>query len=138
MKNLTKISVLALGLAAVSVPAFAKPVDHHRHGGKRAHARELLAERHAKLRAHIAKRIELSDEQKAQLKAKRDELKSSLKALKDDASLTKEQKREKAQALMKSARGNFRSVLNADQQKKLETLREKMRARAPKHGKRVL
>jgi Spy/CpxP family protein refolding chaperone len=132
MKILTKISLLAVGLAAVSVPAFSATADDTApKPGKRAHLHAKFEHR-AKLRAHAAKRLELTDAQKEQLKAKRAETKSALKALKDDASLSKEQKRAKAHELLAGARSNFRSALTADQQAKLDGVREKM-AKHRKH-----
>lgn len=128
MKTLAKISLLVAGLAAASVPAFsATPTDATTPApaGKRAHLRGLLAKRQAKVRAHVAKRLDLTAEQKTQLKAKRDELKQSLKAVKDDASLTKEQKRTKVRELVQAERGQMRAVLTADQQAKLDQMREK-------------
>ena len=135
MKTLTKLCFLAAGLAAVSLPAFAAdnatsnanpaanaPATPARH----PHLRALAAR--GKLRARIAKRLDLTDAQKQQLKAKRAETKNALQAIRSDASLTKEQKHAKARELLQSARTNFRSVLTPGQQAKLDHMRARVRA----------
>jgi protein CpxP len=133
MKTLTKITLLAAGLAAVSLPTFAADnatdakAAHHGRPGLRA-----LAKHRSELRAHIAHRLDLTDAQKQQLKAKRAETKSALQALRADTSLTKEQKHAKARELIASTRGNLRSVLTPDQQAKLDQMRERL-AKHRKH-----
>jgi Spy/CpxP family protein refolding chaperone len=130
MKTLAKISLFVLGFSAVSIPAFSATAENAAPApatGKHAHLRAALQKRQARLRAQVAKRLDLTDAQKEQLKAKRAELKTALKTVKDDASLSKEQKRAKVGELLQSARSNLRSVLNADQQAKLDQIREKVR-----------
>jgi Spy/CpxP family protein refolding chaperone len=125
MKTLTKITLLAAGLAAVALPTFAADKDakaaHRGRPGLRA-----LAKHRTELRARIAHRLDLTDAQKQQLKAKRAETKSALQALRADTSLTKEQKHAKARELIASTRGNLRSVLTPDQQTKLDQMRERL------------
>jgi protein CpxP len=133
MKTLTKITLLAAGLAAVSLPAFAADntadaeAAHHGKPGLRA-----LAKHRAELRSRIGHRLDLTDAQKQQLKAKRGEIKTSLQAIRSDTNLTKEQKRAKARELIASNRASLRSVLTADQQAKLDQMRERL-AKHRKH-----
>ncbi len=130
MKNLTKLSLLAAGLAVVALPTFAAdnaPADQPaQHAHPRAHA---MLQRRAAMRAHALKRLDLTDAQKQQLKSQRESTKSALKALRADASLTKEQKREKARELVATARTNFRNALTPEQQAKLDQMRAKLRHR---------
>src|SRR4051812_3887109 len=125
MKTLAKISLLTLGLAALSGSAFAAdaaPSDTTAPAAKHQHHRRVAAKRQhrAELRKHIAKKLDLTDAQKNQLKAKRTELKTALQGIRNDTSLTKEQKHAKARELLQSARTNFRSVLTPEQQAKLD------------------
>jgi Spy/CpxP family protein refolding chaperone len=139
MKNLTKITLLTIGLAALSGSAFAAdtaapadstaPAAKHRH-----HARVAAIRQHrAELRKHVAKKLDLTDAQKEQLKAKRAELKTALQSIRNDSTLSKEQKHAKARELVASARTNFRSVLTPEQQAKLDQARDRM----AKHRKRA-
>jgi hypothetical protein len=139
MKTLLKASLLSLGLAVVSVPAFAAARDKSADGARRP-ALKALMERRAKVRGHAIKKLDLTADQKTQLQAKRSETKSALQALRADTSLTKEQKRAKAQELLKGARTTMRSTLNADQQAQLDQGRERARERLRKalRGRRAL
>jgi protein CpxP len=133
MKSLAKISLLAAGLAVASASVFAAdstpaptpapaPGDHAAHPRLRAMMRQR-----AELRAHIAKRLDLTDAQKGQLKARRAETRTALQALRADSNLTQEQKRAKAKELVASSRTDLRSVLTPDQQAKLDQMRERVR-----------
>ncbi|MEO5957942.1 MAG: hypothetical protein ABIR80_02410 [Opitutaceae bacterium] len=123
MKTLVKLSLLALGLIVSAVPALtAAPIKGDR-GANRPHLKALV-QRRAALKAHVAKRLELTDDQKSQLKAKRGETRSALKALRDDTTLTREQKKEKARELLKGTRSEMRSLLKADQTAKLDKARD--------------
>ncbi|HVS53142.1 MAG TPA: hypothetical protein VHD62_12370 [Opitutaceae bacterium] len=129
MKNLLKLSLLAAGLAVVSVPAFgadSAPAARARHPVMRA-----LLKQHA-VRQHIAKKLDLSADQVSQLKAKRAGTAAALKSIRADANLTPEQKKAKARETLQAARNDLKSVLTADQQAKLQQMRKNLRARLDK------
>ena len=132
MKTLTKITLLAAGLAA-AVPLFAatdasttapSPANH-----PRLHA---LLQKRAALRGKIAKRLDLSPDQVAQLKAKRAQTAAAVKAVRADSSLTADQKKAKVRETLQAARADLRSVLTADQQSKLDQMRKHLRKHAGK------
>lgn len=128
MKTLTKITVLAASLAAVGFsPLSAKPAKSD---ASDAHPRlRALMEKRAKVRAHVAERLGLSEEQKATLKARRTQTAEALKAIRGDATLTAEQKKAKARDTLQAARADLRGVLNADQQAKLDRVRKHLKKR---------
>jgi hypothetical protein len=128
MKILTKATLLALGLAVAAAPILAAKVDRAESGPRKASLRALV-ERRTQVRAHVAKRLELSPEQASQLKAKRAETRNALKSLRADATLSREQKREKARALLKGTRGELRALLSPDQQHKLDRAQQRHRER---------
>jgi periplasmic protein CpxP/Spy len=124
MKTLVKLSLLALGLAVAAVPALTAAPDKGKLGDRPM--LKALVQRRAALKARVAKRLELTDDQKAQLKAKRGETRTALKALRDDTSLTREQKKEKARELLQGTRSEMRSHLTPDQTAKLDKARERL------------
>jgi len=127
MKILTKASLLALGLAVVSVPMFAARGERVDPGARKSI--RALVERRAKVRAQVAKRLDLSPEQATQLKAKRADTRNALKSLRADTTLSREQKREKARALLKGTRGELRALLSPDQTHKLDRAHKRLRER---------
>ena len=130
MKTIAKISFLALGLAAVAAPAFSAATVNDTAAPAAKHPRLQAALKHrATLRAQVAKRLDLTADQKAQLKAKRAATAASLKALRADTTLTREQKKEKARELRLSARGDLKGSLKPAQKAKIQKLRERLKAR---------
>lgn len=65
-------------------------------------------------------RLGLSDDQVAKLERNRTEMSSRLKALRENQSLTADQKKEQVKELMKQRKENLKSVLTAEQLKKME------------------
>jgi len=133
MKSLTKITLLAAGLMAAAFPLVnaatadtaSAPAGKHALAGKRP-LLKALAERKA-LRQRVAQRLDLSADQKSQLKAKRAEIVASVKSIRSDTSLTKEQKRAKLRETLQAARADVRGSLTPDQQAKAGKLREFIR-----------
>ena len=111
MKTLIRLSILALGLATVSVPALSAAAAKAERGGDRPLLRAQLARR-AALKGQVARRLDLTEEQKTQLKATREQNRTALQALRNDTTLTREQKKEKAKEILQSARTEMRSKLN--------------------------
>ena len=130
MKTLLKMSLLAVGLAAAaaSLVNAAEVAPAAAPTGKHAHRHAALA--HRQLARHrIAKRLGLSAEQAATLKADRAKTRAAVQAIRADASLTPEQKKAKLRDTVKSARTEMRGVLTADQQAQVQQLRARLRGR---------
>lgn len=72
---------------------------------------------------YMARELNLTDAQKAQLKPIFEQQRAQMKALKADTSLTQEQKHEKFQQLRADGRKQFLAVLTPEQQQKLRDLR---------------
>lgn len=87
--------------------------------------------RRAMLRAHAARKLDLSADQRAQIKANGVRTREQLKALRADTSLTREQKRDRAREVLQSARNQFRGVLTPEQQAKLDQARAKRQGKRP-------
>ena len=72
----------------------------------------------------MMKDLNLTDAQKAQMKANRDKMKQQMDAIKNDASLTQEQKKVKMQDLQKTQRDEMSSILTPDQKAKMQADRK--------------
>ena len=84
---------------------------------------ETQAKAQAKLH-ELSAELNLTDDQKAQLKPiVQDEI-QKLRAVNDDASLTADQKKAKFTEIRQSYKSQIVSILNPEQQKKLELLKE--------------
>jgi Spy/CpxP family protein refolding chaperone len=73
---------------------------------------------------HISSELNLSDDQKQQLKPILQSEFQQLKAVKDDASLSPDQKQSKAQEIQQNAKSQMATILTPDQQKKLQSMKE--------------
>lgn len=91
------------------------------HQGKAAHGGKMR--RRLQMNRQIARRLELTPDQVSKLKASRAATASALKAIRADASLSTEQKKEKARATLQAARAEMRGVLTQEQLRKLQHLR---------------
>jgi len=72
----------------------------------------------------ISGELNLSDDQKQQLKPILQNEFQQLKAVKDDTSLSDDQKRTKVGEIRGNAKSQMSTILTPDQQKKLETMKE--------------
>jgi len=84
---------------------------------------ETQARVKAKLQ-ELSAELNLTDDQKAQLKPILQDEMQKLRAVNDDASLTADQKKAKITDIRQSYKSQIVSVLNPEQQKKLELLKE--------------
>lgn len=141
MKTLVKITLLTAGLAVAALPVInaadtdatapapaGQPALAGRHPLLRA-----LARRKA-VRQRIAQKLNLSADQKAQLKASRASTVAAVKAIRADTGLTPDQKKTKVRETVQAARASMRGVLTADQQAKMGKLRAFLRNRAQARG----
>lgn len=72
----------------------------------------------------ISSELNLSDDQKQQLKPVLQSEAQQLKAVKDDASLSPDQKQSKAQEIHQGAKSQMATILTPDQQKKLAAMKD--------------
>lgn len=134
MKNISKIILVAAGLATVvpfvnaadtttapapNTPAAVAPAANH----PKMHA--ALKHRRA-LQRRIARALNLSADQKAQMKAIGASTRTSIKSIRENASLTPEQKKAQIRSVAQSARAQRVAVLTPDQKTKLEHLRNRV------------
>jgi len=75
----------------------------------------------------MAKELGLTEDQKTQIKAIHEAARPQLEAIRADQSLTREQKREKAQAIQKDTQAKVDAVLTPEQRTKAQAMREKMK-----------
>ena len=83
----------------------------------------------------MAKELGLSAEQEAKWKEIGQQERNAIDPIRNDASLSKEDRRAKMMEVNKTYAEQRRALLNADQQKKFDELRAKMRERGPRGPK---
>jgi hypothetical protein len=81
-------------------------------------------EMHEKRAKEMQVKLGLNEDQVAKLKAQHDELDSKIKAIKENESLSREDKMQHVKALKETAREQRKSVLTAEQLKKLEEMKQ--------------
>lgn len=129
MKNQLKSASLILTLAMTALPALRAedtPSDKPEH--KREHRPGAMME-------HATKDLGLTADQEAKWKAINQQEKTALKALREDTSVAKEDKRAKAREINQGFADQRRAVLTADQVKKFDERRDRMRERREHGGK---
>jgi periplasmic protein CpxP/Spy len=75
----------------------------------------------------LATELNLSDDQKSQLKPILEEEGSQMKALRDDSSLSRRDRMQKMQTILADSRSKMDPILNDEQKKKLVDMRSEMR-----------
>ena len=86
-------------------------------------------------RGQMMEQLNLTPEQKSQLKSLHESNKLQRDAIKNDATLTQDQKRAKMKDLQKSQSDKFNSILTPDQLAKRNAYIQKMKANGKMHGK---
>ncbi|HKB56397.1 MAG TPA: hypothetical protein VKC51_02310 [Lacunisphaera sp.] len=129
MKNSLKFTLLLAGLIMLAVPVIRagepaappsdKP-DRSEHRGPGA------------MMEHAVKELGLTADQEAKWKEIRQREKTALDAIRSDSTLSRDDRRAKARETNKTFANQRRAVLNADQQKKFDDKRAKMRERGPR------
>jgi len=133
MKNSLKLLLPVLALALVpaasllraedtpaspAAPAAPAKREHPGRGDRLHHRMKMLSER-----------LKLTDDQKAKLAPILQSEGDQLKAIRDDASLTREQKRDKARAVQQASKPQIRALLTPEQQKQLDEMKDQRRER---------
>ena len=119
MKKLLALSFAAVILSSAAFAQTERPVDKlakmERHAGR--HNKDKMM-----------KELNLSKEQKAQLKAQHQDMKAKREALKAQDNITVKEMREKQAALKAEQKSKMDAVLNADQRAKMEELKKQKMA----------
>lgn len=130
MKNSKEILLVAVAItAAAFISTTAKAQDKERQGPRAGGPRpiEMIIEHRQDLG--------LTDDQVAKLKAVQEANRPQLQAIHDDKSLSREQRRDKVEAIMKDSKAKIEAILTPEQQKKLKEMRGKgMKDRRPHDG----
>jgi len=84
----------------------------------------------------MQKRLKLSDDQTAQVKAIFDDGRSKMEALRSNTALAPQDRRTQGRALMEQENAKVEAVLTPDQKAKYEEMREKQRERMEQGGGR--
>jgi len=123
--SLAGLTVLAASTLRADEPA-TTPADKPEH--RRERGPGAMMDR-------AAKELGLTADQEAKWKEIGEQEKAAMETLRADASLSKEDRRAKAMETNKTFGDQRRAVLNADQQKKFDDMRAKMRERGPRGDK---
>jgi protein CpxP len=73
---------------------------------------------------HLSKKLSLTDDQQAKLKPILEDQRKQMETIHNDSSLSRQDRFSKMQELRKSSDDQIKSVLNADQQKNFDKMRE--------------
>lgn len=123
MKRSKEILIFAVALAAaLIIPNVNAAQDKGEGKGPRGPRGGQMVER-------MAEELGLSAEQTAKVKAIHEAARPQMEAIRNDASLSREQKREKSQAIQKDTEAKVDAVLTPEQQAKAKEMRAKLRER---------
>ena len=78
---------------------------------------------------HLTKKLSLTDDQQAKLKPILEDQRKQMETIHSDSSLSRQDRFSKMQDLRKNSDDQIRSVLNADQQKNFDKMREEQHGR---------
>lgn len=126
MKPMIMVTCL-MGLMLGASGLQAQPKEGGASGGRQ--------ERMKKHMAKVAEELQLTEDQKNQLKAYHEEQSPRLQAIMKDDSLDREQKKEQMKALREEHQAYLESILSPEQLAKHQEMRSKMKDRIQKSGK---
>jgi periplasmic protein CpxP/Spy len=123
-------AVGTLAYAQESQPAnpdsSAAPTMRHQHG-KRGGGDP------AKQAQHLTKELKLNSDQQSKVKSILADQQKQMQALRDDKSMSREDKRAKFMGVRENSSSQIRALLNADQQKKFDEMRQKREQKMAAH-----
>lgn len=117
-------ATLALTLAGTSV--YAQDQDQSAPKGRMRGGQRMDPDRQADM---MAKRLQLSDDQKNQLKPILSDRQDQMKSLMADNFMSKQDRRSKMQSIMESTDTKVKGILNDDQKTKYDAMQAKMKER---------
>jgi len=76
---------------------------------------------------HLSKTLNLTDDQKSQIKPILEERQQKMESIRSDSSLSQDDRRSKARSLMQDSNTRLRAVLTDEQKTKLDQMQSRMR-----------
>jgi len=126
MKRLLLSAALAGTMIAAGIPTFAQTTESQAApSATQQQAQGKHWHHHHNRMAHMAKQLNLSQDQQNQLKPIFQAQHQQAKAIKSDTSLTPDQKKEKFQALRQDTMAKVNNVLTPEQQQEWQQIRAK-------------
>jgi Spy/CpxP family protein refolding chaperone len=92
------------------------------------------AQRRVPLIERLTKDLNLTDDQQAKIKPILQDRRSKAQAIRGDASLSKEQRKDKMKEVSQSSNDQIKAILTPDQQKKFDQVMEEIKANRAKRG----
>jgi len=83
---------------------------------------------------HLSKALNLTDDQKSQIKPILEDRHQQMESIHSDSSLSPEDRRSKMRSVMEDSNTKLRAVLNDDQKSKFDEMQSRMRERRERHG----
>ena len=134
MKSNHFLTLILSGAMALPVAALAQNAGSASSGDATATASQATNNESGGRGKKFAEALNLTPEQKADLKSIRENERQQAQAIKNDTSLTAEQKKAKFKELRKSSHEQMMAKLTPDQQKKLKEMRKEHRGH--RHGRK--
>jgi Spy/CpxP family protein refolding chaperone len=113
---------LAMGLAAASIPARAQDQDTQPAGARQMPSPDDVVQK-------LGEKLNLSDDQKAQIKPVIADRQQKLQALRSDTSMMRRQKAREAKSILEDSDKKIQAILTPDQQKQYAELQQQMKER---------
>ncbi|MBI2517557.1 MAG: hypothetical protein HYV95_11685 [Opitutae bacterium] len=138
MKSQSKFLLLLLG-AGLCVAPVLRAQDATTGSDNNPTREERREKRHERMKErgeHAAEELGLSADQKAKMKEFNQQEHSAVEAVRADASLSKEQKKAKAQEIHQSFKGQRDAILTPEQKTKADQMRAKAKGRREKWQER--
>ncbi len=82
----------------------------------------------------MSKALNLTDEQKSQIKPILEDRNQRIESLRADSSLSREDRRSKMRGIFEDTQNKIRAVLNDEQKQKLDQMHQRMRDRRKEHA----
>ena len=130
MKNITKFALLTLGTIACSLSVIrAEDTTPTPAGGPPPEHREGVRQRFKERGDRIAKELDLTEAQNAQMKTLGEEQRAAADTVRADAALTPEQKKDKVAQLWQDFQAKRQALLTPEQKVKADSMKEKFKDR---------
>jgi len=126
------LTVLASGLLVLGVASGASAQESGPpQGGAMGRGHHMTPDEQLQ---RLDKSLKLTDDQKASIKPILEDREKKMASLHSDTSLSREDRMTKMHSIMEETDGKIRDLLNEDQKKQFEEMRQHMRGRMQGHG----